>query len=127
MLTFLLNTFPANVEIVPTTVKRGKAEISLYCVNGVYFFYRNDKFEEAFMEECDLYVTTYETETDSFEIKTFNKAEHDSFCEIIESQEDSAAEQSLIDIFENSENEVRQQHHTLVLKRTLKQNKPSKQ
>ena len=99
----------------------------IYVIDGKFYYYKEGKFEEVFVEENDLYITTYETETDSFEIKTFDKAEHDSFCGIIDSQEDSVAEQSLIDIFENNRNEVRQQHRTLVLKRTPKQNKPSKQ
>lgn len=103
------------------------AKEPIYVIDGNFYYYKEGKFEEVFVEENDLYITTYETETDSFEIKTFDKAEHDSFCGIIDSQEDSVAEQSLIDIFENNRNEVRQQHRTLVLKRTPKQNKPSKQ
>lgn len=94
----------------------------IYVIDGKFFYHKDGKFEEVFVEENDLYITTYETESDSFEIKTFNKAEHDSFCGIIDSQEDSVAEQSLIDIFENNRNEVRQQHRTLVLKRTPKNN-----
>ncbi len=93
----------------------------IYVIDGKFFYHKDGKFEEVFVEENDLYITTYETETDSFEIKTFDKAEHDSFCGIIDSQEDSVAEQSLIDIFENNRNEVRKQHRTLVLKRTPKQ------
>lgn len=94
----------------------------IYVIDGKFYYYKEGKFEEVFVEENDLYITTYETESDSFEIKTFDKAEHDSFCGIIDSQEDSVAEQSLIDIFENNRNEVRQQHRTLVLKRTPKNN-----
>ena len=94
----------------------------IYVIDGKFFYHKDGKFEEVFVEENDLYITTYETESDSFEIKTFDKAEHDSFCGIIDSQEDSVAEQSLIDIFENNRNEVRQQHRTLVLKRTPKNN-----
>lgn len=94
----------------------------IYVIDGKFYYYKEGKFEEVFVEENDLYITTYETENDSFEIKTFDKAEHDSFCGIIDLQEDSVAEQSLIDIFENNRNEVRQQHRTLVLKRTPKNN-----
>lgn len=94
----------------------------IYVIDGKLYYHKVRKFEEVFVKENNLYITTYETETDSFEIKTFNKTEHDSFCKIIDSQEDSVAEQSLIDIFENNGNEVRQQYHTLVLKRTPKNN-----
>ena len=120
----LLKKLPASSQISMIYRKpdRSYDKKTIYVVDENFYYYKDGKFEEMFIEENDLYITTYETETDSFEIKTFDKIEHDSFCEIIDSQEDSVAEQSLIDVFENNRNEVRQHHRTLVLKRTPKNN-----
>ena len=90
-----------------------------YCIDGVYYYYKDGKFEEVYTENNDLYSTTYETEKDLFEIKSYNKDEHDSFCSVIDSQEDAEAEKSLIDMSEKGIS--RREYPTLVLRRVSKQ------
>lgn len=110
-----LKTFPANVEIVPTTVKRGKDKISLYCVNGLYFFYRNDKFEEAFMEECDLYVTTYESDYGTVVVNSYDKSKHDEVCRQIEEGGEENFDKTLCAIYEKNPS-IKEKYPTLVKK-----------
>ena len=117
----LLKEFPVSSQISMIYRKSNLWPNIIYVIDGNFYYYDRNH-EEVFDAEDDLYITTYETETDLFEIKTFSKAEHDSFCGIIDSQKDSIGEQLLINIFKNKRNEVRQQHSSLVLKRTPKNN-----
>lgn len=89
-----------------------------YCIDGVYYYYKDGKFEEVYTENNDLYLTTYETEKDSFEIRSYNKDEHDSFCSTIDSQEDAEAEKSLIEMSEKGISRI--DYPTLVLRRVSK-------
>ena len=77
------------------------------------------KFEEAYIEENDFYVTTYETDTDSFEIKTLNKQEHDAFCDHIDTQADDLAEQSLVEMSADAQI-LKKKYPTLVLRKFKK-------
>lgn len=90
-----------------------------YCIDGVYYYYKDGKFEEVYTENNDLYSTTYETDSDSFEIRSYNKDEHDSFCSTIDSQEDAEAEKSLIEMSEKGIS--KRDYPTLVLRRVSKQ------
>ena len=89
-----------------------------YCIDGVYYYYKDGKFEEVYTENNDLYLTTYETEKDSFEIRSYNKDEHYSFCSTIDSQEDAEAEKSLIEMSEKGISRI--DYPTLVLRRVSK-------
>ena len=89
-----------------------------YCIDGVYYYYKDGKFEEVYTENNDLYLTTYETEKDSFEIRSYNKDEHDSFCSTIDSQEEAEAEKSLIEMSEKGISRI--DYPTLVLRRVSK-------
>lgn len=91
-----------------------------YCIDGLYYYYKDGKFEEVYTENNDLYSTTYETDSDSFEIRSYNKDEHDSFCSTIDSQEDAEAEKSLIEMSEKGIS--RRDYPTLVLRRVSKKN-----
>lgn len=90
-----------------------------YCIDGVYYYYKDGKFEEVYTEINDLYSTTYETDSDSFEIRSYNKDEHDSFCSTIDFQEDAEAEKSLIEMSEKGIS--KRDYPTLVLRRVSKQ------
>ena len=90
-----------------------------YCIDGVYYYYKDGKFEEVYTENNELYLTAYETATDSFEVRTYNKDEHDSFCSVIDSKDDTEAEKSLIEMSEKGFS--RTDYPTLVLKRVNKQ------
>lgn len=89
-----------------------------YCIDGVYYYYKERKFEEVYTEDNELYLTTYETDANSFEIKTYNKDEHDLFCSIIDSQDDGDAEKILIEMSEKGVS--RSNYPTIELKRTKK-------
>ena len=90
-----------------------------YCIDGVYYYYKDGKFEEVYTENNDLYSTIYETDTESFEVRSYNKDEHDSFCSTIDSQKDAEAEKSLIEMSEKGIS--RKDYPTLVLRRVSKQ------
>lgn len=90
-----------------------------YCIDGVYYYYKDGKFEEVYTENNALYLTAYETATDSFEVRTYNKDEHDLFCSVIDSKDDTEAEKSLIEMSEKGFS--KKDYPTLVLKRVNKQ------
>lgn len=92
---------------------------NVYKIDGTYYFYREGKFEIAFIEDYDLYVTQYETDTSSFKVSTFNKEEHDKFCLAIDSQSDEEAEKSLLEMSNDPYN-MKRQYPTLLLKRINK-------
>ncbi len=115
----LVKTFPAQTSVIPFAKPCSKWDEEhnhrdyFYAIDGVYFYYKDGKFEKVLVEENDCYVTTYEIGNETFELRTFNKTEHDAFCQTIESKEDSEAEKTLIEIAKNGNNK----YPTLVLKR----------
>ena len=89
-----------------------------YCIDGVYYdYYYGDegKLEKIYTENNDLYSTTYETDADLFEVRSYSKDEHDLFCSAIDSQEDVEAEKSLIEMSETGFSRI--DYPTLVLRR----------
>lgn len=74
---------------------------SIYNIDGVYYFYKDGKFEEVHFEMNDCYVTTYEIDSTIFEIKTFDKREHDAFCKEVEEKNDEEAKKFLTRIVGN--------------------------
>lgn len=124
----LLKTFPPNTVIIPVTKPSGKHdEIHkdkdyLYYIDGTYYYYKKGKFEEAFVEENDFYVTTYETDTDFFEIKTLNKQGYDAFCDDIDMQEDDS-KQRLAEMSMNDQ-VLKKKYPTLVLRKSIKRKNP---
>ena len=121
----LLKTFPSNTLITSFAkpgdeyAKKRNNKDDFYCVDGTYYYYKDGKFEEAYIEENDFYVTTYETDTDSFEIKTLNKQEHDAFCDHIDTQADDLAEQSLVEMSADAQI-LKKKYPTLVLRKVKK-------
>lgn len=93
-----------------------------YSIGGVYYFYQDGKFEEVHMEMNDCYVTTYEIEGDTFEIRTFNKIEHDKFCKAIDSLEDSEAH-NILNEYDSNPYKRRNNYPTLTLTRVEKPDK----
>ncbi len=122
----LLKSLPASTSITAYErpyeddydEKRGYRKY-FYCIDGVYYYYKDGKFEEVYTENNDLYSTIYETDTESFEVRSYNKDEHDSFCSTIDSQKDAEAEKSLIEMSEKGIS--RKDYPTLVLRRVSKQ------
>lgn len=116
----LLKKLPASSQISMIYRKPDSSydKKPIYVIDGKFYYHKEGKFEEVFVEENDLYITTYETENDSFEVRTYNKDEHDSFCSAIDSKEDIEAEKSLIEMSEKGFS--RSEYRTLVLKRIKK-------
>ena len=115
----LLKSLPINTSITEYEgTSKGMNKDYFYCINGVHYYYEAGNFEKVHTESNDLYLTTYETEADLFEISSYNKDEYDSFCSAIDSQEDIEAEKSLIEISEKGFS--KKKYPTLVLKRVIK-------
>lgn len=117
----LLKTLPANASI--TAHEKQYSELKQhdsYCIDGECYFYYNGKLEEVYTENKDLYLTTYETDQDLFEIRCYNKNEHDLFCSTIDSQKGIEAEKSLIEMSEKGL--PRNEYPTLILKRKRRNN-----
>ena len=118
----LLKTLPTDTLITPIAKPCDEYDEQhnyrdyFYCIDGVYYYYKDGKFEEVFTEENDFYVTTYETDTDSFEIKTLSKQEHDAFCDYIDTQAVDLAEQSLAQMSTDAQT-LKEKYPTLVLKK----------
>ncbi len=93
-----------------------------YCIDGVYYFYKDGKFEEIHTEEMDCFITTYETDTESYEAKTFNKREHDKFCDEIDGYDDEKAQETLKNYASNIY-QLRNKYSSLSLKLTTKTDK----
>lgn len=87
-----------------------------YDIDGVYYFFKKDKFEEVHVEEQDCYITTYEVEGDTFEARTFNKKEHDIFCTKLEELSDEDAHKTLNE-FASNPYRCHNSYPTLTLKR----------
>lgn len=111
-----LKTFPSKTTIHYLKLKKNENEMDIYIINGIYYFYTNGNFERAFMEYYDLYVTKYITNTNSFEVSTYSKTEHDEFCSKIDSQSDEEAERNLLEMTNDSKC-ITEKYPTLVLKR----------
>ena len=115
----LLKSLPVNTSITEyERPSQGVNKDYFYCINDVYYYYKNGNFEEVHTESNNLYLTTYETGANLFEISSYNKDEYDSFCSAIDSQEDIEAEKSLIEISEKGFS--KKKYPTLVLKRVIK-------
>lgn len=126
----LLKTFPAGTEVVPSEKpcdeydRKHNHKEYFYWIDGACYYYKNGKFEEVFSEERNFYVTTYETDTDAFEVKSSDKQEHDAFCEYIDAKEDAFAVQHLAALSTNATG-LKEKYPTLVLRRIEKNQNPN--
>ena len=118
----LLKTYPSTVEISTTTLTRGRDKIDLYLVDGVYYMYKNQKFEEAPVEDCKLYVTTYESEYGTVVVSSYDKQKHDEICQQIEDGGEENLDNTFISIYEKNP-KIQEKYPTLVKK--LSPNKKS--
>ena len=112
----LLKNFPAAASISEVAYSSGRNCIDksyCYYIDGDYYCY---KFGRLMAEE--VYVTTYETEKDCFEVKTPYQVEHDLFCDMIDAKGDAAAEQCLTDMIDHED--MKTKYPTLVLTRRTK-------
>mgnify|MGYP003291652758 CR=1 FL=1 len=118
----VLKTFPTGSDIQYFEMNKNGDKSNIYMVNQKYYFYKDGKFEEAFFENHDKYITCYETNNDCFEISTYNQKEHDDFCLSIDSQLEEEAEKYLSSLYENTEI-IKERYPSLVLKKVNKINR----
>ena len=111
----LIKTYPRDTEIVATIFKIGKKKINLYLVNGVYYLYKNNKLEIAPIEECELYITTYESDYGIVAVNSYDKSKHDEVCGKIESDGDENFDKVLLGIY-NQNSKIQEKYPTLVKK-----------
>ena len=115
-----LKTFFSNTEVLPIL----KNEINgdkeyYYLIDGVYYFYKMETFEELWLEENDFLLTTYETKELVYEIKTKDRNEHDLFCNLLDTKEEIEALNSLKQMVED-ERILRKKFPTLSLRKINK-------
>ncbi len=70
--------------------------------NGKYYFYKQNKFEEAFIEEYDIYVTAYKGECGTVVINSPKKCEHDKLCLKIENDGEEVFNDVLLKMYEKN-------------------------
>ena len=114
-----LKVFDGNVSIKSKTIKRRGRDLRVYLVDGIYYLYEGKNFEPAFIENHDLYKTTYESDTDFYNVESYIKEEYDKFCEYIDSLSDKEALKALEDAL-NESNDLRRKYPSLTLKHVSK-------
>lgn len=96
-------------------IKTDKNNGYLYYIDGIYYTYMDGKLVEAPMEINKYYVTTYETDSEVFELITSDEEEYKRFNKDMDSLDDQFAEKYL----SNSET-VKESYPKLTLKRLKK-------
>lgn len=115
----LLKTFPSSVTIIPEIIDANTSRAKyFYIIDGITYYYKNAKFEQAPCEENTFYLTTYETDEAIYEVKSWNKEQHDIFCGLIDN-DDEKAKNCLLNA-PLKETCTPYNFPTLTLKRTLK-------
>ncbi len=91
----------------------------IYCINNDYYFYQDGNLEKYYKEDIDMYLTTYETDTELFEAFSYRKDILDKFTSYIDSMEDDLGEASLNEL-SNNKNDLKDKYPSLVLRKVKK-------
>lgn len=120
----LLKVLPFNTIVTEIAKYSGNCNEKRYSynINGDCYKYKDGNLKKVIEEVENIYVATYETDTDLFEAKTLNKKEHDDFCDYIDTQEDDLAKKSLLEL-SNDNQALKKNYPTLVVKRKKIQSK----
>lgn len=98
----LLKQLSFDADISMLDIKLNKInKNNIYCIDGIYYFYKNEIFEKVILEEYNLYKTTYESDYGSIVVSSYDKVEHDKVCEQIEEIDTVNSQQSLVSIYED--------------------------
>ena len=92
---------------------------TIYCINNNYYFYKEGNLEKYYKEYIDMYLTTYETDTELFEASSYKKDILDSFTSYIDSMEDDLGETSLKEL-SNNKRKLEDKYPSLVLRKVKK-------
>lgn len=100
----LLKTLPSNATISEIDVSMSSYDKKyFYELDGKIYYYRDGKLSEQYSEVKDMFVTRYESDTDVYEVKSLNRDEYNSFCQMIDEMSDEDAESTLQDFASNKQ------------------------
>ena len=116
----LLGKFSPDTSVTSFEVSEDKYNTkTIYCINNNYYFYKDGNLEQYYKEDIDLYLTTYETDTDIFEASSYRKDILDKFTSYIDSMEDDLGEASLNEL-SNNKNDLKDKYPSLVQRKEKK-------
>lgn len=92
---------------------------SLYNIDGIYYYYRDNKLIKLYQNVISSYITTYETDTDLFEVSTNDKNTLEAFSNYIDSMKDNLGEETLIS-YSLDNCRLKEKYPSLVLKKQKK-------
>lgn len=116
----LLGEFPLNTTVTSFDVSNNQYnKKTFYCIDNDYYFYQNGNLEKYYKEDIDMYLTTYETDTEVFEASTYKKDVLDKFVSNIDSMEADLGETYLNKMF-NNKRELETKYPSLVLRKVKK-------
>lgn len=116
----LLGKFPLGTPVTSFEVPADKYNNkTIYCINNNYYFYKEGNLEKYYKEDIDVYLTTYETDTEMFEASSYRKDILDKFTSYIDSMEDDLGEESLNEL-SNNKNDLKDKYPSLVLRKVKK-------
>lgn len=113
----LVGKFSSNVVVSPV----GPEAKHIYNIGGTYYEFSNNKLVRLYQDTINLYITTYETDTDVFEVRTFDQPALEEFSDHIDSMEDNLSGEELIN-YSSDKDSLNGKYPTLTLKRTPKIN-----
>ena len=117
----LLGEFSPNAFIAPVEPKIDSWNRHLYSIDGIYYYYENNKLIKPYQNVINSYITTYETDTDVFEVSTYDKKALDEFSNYIDSMEDNLGEEALMK-YSSDNSSLKEKYPSLVLKNKKRNN-----
>ena len=91
----------------------GGLKKQIYCIDGKNYYLYNNRLYEVFVENTDLYVTKYITDTNIYEVSGYNPLSYNKFCSDIENDDNAEKTLNLM----SEEGLLEKRYPTLVLKR----------
>lgn len=116
----LLGKFPFDTPVTLFEVAEDNfSKKTIYCINDDYYFYKDGNLEKYYKEDIDMYLTTYETDTEMFEASSYKKDVLDKFVSNIDSMEDDLGEAYLNKLF-NNKDDLKDKYPSLALRKVKK-------
>ena len=116
----LLGKFPFDTPVTSFEVAEDNfSKKTIYCINDDYYFYKDGNLEKYYKEDIDMYLTTYETDTEMFEASSYKKDVLDKFVSNIDSMEDDLGE-AYLNKLSNNKNDLKDKYPSLALRKVKK-------
>ena len=113
-----LNVFSFDTKI--SEFEKGDDGYNRYSIaengNEKIYFYNNGKLEEIYIQNCKLYITTYECKYGTIVVNNYDKEKHDKICRSIENIGDMNIEKRLINMYEKN-SKIKEKYPTLIRKK----------